>query len=422
MKLITKTSRYYVLFALPVFIISAFFSYWFMLHEIGESNKALLSSRMRVVEKQLKEGDSLILGVFQENRELFIKEIAIDELIEPRFSDTLVFSETESEYISYKTLQKSVRINAKNYRIQVWKSSIEIHEILEVIFFVFMSLLVLLLLTIIYINLRISRRIWNPFFETLKNVKKFRVSEGNRVVFKETSIDEFQELNKAIQLMTDKMILDFSNQKKFTENASHEFQTPVAIIKSKIDLLLQSKNLTAYEMKLLASIDDATSRLSKINKSLLLLSKIENGQFETDTEVFLMPIITKIIEQQEEYMLSKELEIEIKVASNFVFFINEELSYILLNNMILNAIRHNIRGGKIKIFTENTIFCIANTGESNPLNEQLIFERFEKKSHESYSVGLGLAIVKEIAEMNAIKINYFFKEGLHHFSFQQKKN
>jgi signal transduction histidine kinase len=421
MKLITKTSRYYILFALPLLLIAAFFSYLFMLHEIGESNETLLFSRLKVVEKQLKKGDSSILSVFQENRELFIKEIAVDHQIEAQFSDTLIFSEMKAEYISYKTLRKSVQIDSKNYLIQVWKSSIEIHEIVEVIFFVFLSILVLLLLTVIYINIRISKRLLNPFFETVKSIKKFRVSDGERLAFQETTIDEFQELNKAIYLMTDKMILDFSNQKKFTENASHEFQTPLAIIKTKIDLLLQSNNLTENEMKLLSSIDDATSRLSKINRSLLLLSKIENGQFQNNTNVFLKVLVDNILEQHEDYLLSKKIEIENTLPPDFTFLLNEDLAIILLTNLVQNAIRHNIIGGKISIYEENNIFCIANSGNSTPLDEKLIFERFEKKSPDSHSIGLGLAIVKEIADFNTLAINYFYKEGFHRFTLVQKK-
>ena len=420
MKLITKTSRYYVLFALPVLLLAAFLSYWFMLHEIGESNETLLLSRMKVVEKQLTEGDSLVYDVFQEYRELQIKEIPIAKHIAPHFSDTLLFYEMESDYVSCKLLQKSVQIGSKNYLIKVWKSSIEIKEILEVIFFVFISILVLLLLTIVFINLRISKNIWRPFFETLKSVKNFSVSEGNVLTFKETAIDEFQILNKAIQLMTDKMILDYNNQKKFTENASHEFQTPLAIIKSKIDLLLQSKNLAEYEMKLLASIDDAASRLSKMNKTLLLLSKIENGQFDNNLNVPLKPIIERILLQQEEYSHSKQLIIDNSVPTDFSFRMNEELAYILISNLIQNAIRHSNQGGKVKIFTENTTFLITNTGEAVPLDRNLIFERFEKKSHDSHSIGLGLAIVKQIAEGNAIEINYFYKDGYHCFTFQQQ--
>lgn len=421
MKLITKTSRYYFLFALPVLVLAAFLSYRVMLYEIGESNEHLLLARMKVVEKHLIQGDSLILEVFQDNRELLIKEIPLKEKIEPIFSDTLLKSEIESEYVSYKTLKKSVQIDSKNYLIQVWKSSIEIYEILEVIFFVFISVLILLLLTVIFINIRISERIWSPFFETLKSVKNFRVSDKHTILFKETSIDEFQELNKAIHVMTDKMILDYTNQKKFTENASHEFQTPLAIIKSKIDLLMQSEGLTENDMKLLASIDDATSRLSKINKSLLLLSKIENGQFQKNNNLPIRSLLDTIIEHHEDYILSKNLVIENTVSSDYTLLLNEELAYILLTNLVQNAIRHNVIGGKIRFFIKNNSFWITNSGESKELDNRLIFERFEKKSQDVHSVGLGLSIVKEIVDFNTIEIKYFYEDDFHCFTLFQKK-
>ena len=285
MKLINKTSKYYILFTLPILLFSAVFSYLFMLHEIGESNEALLTTRMQVVEQHLIENDTILLNIFKENREIFIKEIDATTVVSNQITDTLIYSEIQQEFVLNKMLQKKATIQGKNYLVKVWKSSMEYDEVLEVIITVFITILVLLLLTILFINIRISKLIWHPFFDT----------NGQPLSFHKTSIAEFEELNKSIQNMTEKMILDYNNQKKFSENASHEFQTPLAIIKSKIDLLMQSHNLSENEYNLLGAIDDAINRLSRINKSLLLLSKIENNQFEVSQKIKIKPIIEKIL-------------------------------------------------------------------------------------------------------------------------------
>ncbi|NHN24981.1 HAMP domain-containing histidine kinase [Flavobacterium jejuense] len=420
MKLINKTSRYYILLTLPVLLASALFCYWFMLHELGESSESLLISRVKVIENHLIKGDSLILAVFQENNELYIKEIDTNVTIPQKITDTLIYSKIQKEYISNKILQKSIQIDTKNYFIKVWKSSLEFDEILEIIFYVFISILVLLLLTIVYINIRISKIIWAPFFHTVSSIKNFKVSDKNALQFQDTSISEFQELNKSIEMMTEKMVLDYSNQKKFTENASHEFQTPLAIIKSKVDLLLQSKNINENEMKLLASIDDTANRLSKINKSLLLLSKIENGQFENNKKIDIRPIIDKIIFQKEDLILSKNIFIENTIESNFSLLLNEELAYILLSNLIQNAIRHNLTNGKIILTTRGETLVISNTSIEKELDQSLIFERFVKKSNDQKSLGLGLSLVKEIADLNTIAIEYSYTNELHFFKLTQK--
>lgn len=419
MKLIDKTSLYYILFTLPVLVISAIFSYWFMMHELGESNEDLLQTRAEVVEQHLLQNDTLILNIFKENKELFIKEIDRKVSILQKISDTLIYSEIQKEFVMNKMLSKSVKLNNRNYLIKVWKASMENDEVLEVIITVFITILVLLLLILFFINIKISKTLWNPFFETVNTIKKFNVSNGTTLEFKKTSISEFQELNTSLKLMTEKMILDYNNQKKFSENASHEFQTPLAVIKSKIDLLLQSKNLTENEFNLLGSIDDSISKLSKINKSLLLLSKIENKQFENATKVFIKPILEKIISNYEAYIQEKEITIINSISSNYTLFINEELGYILLNNLIQNAIRHNVLQGKITITNESNSLIIANSGNEKELNANLIFERFEKKSNDSNSIGLGLSIVKEIAELNTISIIYNFENNQHFFKLIQ---
>lgn len=419
MKLINKTSKYYILFTLPILLFSAVFSYLFMLHEIGESNEALLTTRMQVVEQHLIENDTILLNIFKENREIFIKEIDATTVVSNQITDTLIYSEIQQEFVLNKMLQKKATIQGKNYLVKVWKSSMEYDEVLEVIITVFITILVLLLLTILFINIRISKLIWHPFFETVLKIKDFKVTNGQPLSFHKTSIAEFEELNKSIQNMTEKMILDYNNQKKFSENASHEFQTPLAIIKSKIDLLMQSHNLSENEYNLLGAIDDAINRLSRINKSLLLLSKIENNQFEVSQKIKIKPIIEKILLNNEHFINEKELRINNAVTDTFFIQINEELGYVMVNNLIQNAIRHNKIGGELIVFNEDNAIIIGNDGDEKPLNEQLIYERFQKISNDSNSIGLGLSIVKEIAQLNAIQITYYYENGKHYFKLLQ---
>lgn len=421
MKLLNKTSRYYILYTIPVILLSAIFIYFFLLNEIGESNQSILLTRVKVIENYIAKGNSTVLNVFEVNNEVYIKEIDKNKIIPQTVKDTLMYSDIDKEYISNKMVEVNKSINGKNYQIKVWKSTIEYDELMEVVFVVFLVLLLLLLFITAYINLKISKLIWEPFRNTLEYIKNFSVHTTDFKKLETNEITEFSELNSSINGMTSKMITDYKNQKKFAENASHEFQTPLAIIKGKIDLLLQENALNEETMQLLVSIEEAASRLSRINKSLLLLSKIENQQYKNTNTVAVLPLIEKIKDINEDFILDKKLHFVFEMTEEFSLRINSELCFILINNLIQNAIRHNIMNGEIVISTKENTLIVSNTGELKPLNEDSIFERFEKKSSNTHSIGLGLAIVKEIAEANSIEILYKYENNEHVFSLRQYK-
>jgi len=421
MKLLTKTSRYYILYTIPVILFSAIFIYFFLLNEIGESNESILLTRVKVIENYIAKGNTTVLNVFEVNNEVYIKEIEKDRIIPQTIKDTLMYSEIEKEYISSKMIALNSIVNGKNYQIKVWKSTIEYDELMEVVSVVFIILLLLLFLVTAYINSRISKLIWTPFKNTLDYIKDFSVNTTDYKKLESNEITEFSELNSSINHMTSKMISDYKNQKKFAENASHEFQTPLAIITGKIDLLLQENTLNEETMKLLVSIEEATSRLSRINKSLLLLSKIENQQYEKTDTVALLPLIEKVVALNEDFIFDKKIQFVYKTNEELDFRINSELCFVLINNLIQNAVRHNVNNGKITISIKDETLLISNTGVLEPLNEVSIFERFEKKSSSTNSIGLGLAIVKEIAEANSITVLYKYENNEHVFSLSQFK-
>lgn len=419
MKLITKTSRYFILYTIPVILFSGVFIYFFLLKEIGESNESILVARTKVIEQNILKNKYALLDVLETNDEVFIKVIEDENLQVPIITDTLIYSDIEKEYFESKMLTKSAVINGKNYQIKVIKSTFEFDELMEVVLVVFILLLFLLFLITVYINIKISKLIWKPFQNTLDFIKNFNVTQTSNVNLESSSITEFDELNRSINQMTAKMIADYKNQKKFTENASHEFQTPLAIIKGKIELLLQDLTLNEEALHLLIAIENATSRLSRINKSLLLLSKIENQQFKSIEKVLVLPLIESIIDLNEDAISKKNLKFSIENSGELAFNINAELCFMMVSNLVQNAIRHTLPEGEIVILLKEDSFSISNTAESEALNEHYIFERFEKNSTNSNSIGLGLSIVKEIAELYNLTISYSFQNQKHIFSIQQ---
>jgi signal transduction histidine kinase len=419
MKLLTKTSYYYILYTIPVVILSAVFIYYFLSNEIEESNKPILLSRVKTIENYIKNKKDISLEVLQSNNEVYVSKINNSTIIPQTIKDTLIYSDIEKELLNYKVLELNSKINGTNYKIRVLKNSMEFDEILEVVMAVFITLLFLLFFIIFLINIKISKKLWQPFWTTLEYIKNFNVTANENMKLHSNDITEFNELNTSINQMTSKMMHDYRNQKKFTENASHEFQTPLAIIKGKIDLLLQTQNLDEESLQLLIAIEDTTSRLSRINKSLLLLSKIENRQYEKTEDVLLLSLIEKLLVLNEDLISDKNLKFTFENKENLHFKMNAELGYTLFNNLIQNAIRHNIENGSITIAIKSNSISISNTGNQTPLDSNLIFERFEKQSTHTNSIGLGLSIVKEIAEVYNIQISYFYENNQHIFSLTQ---
>jgi signal transduction histidine kinase len=226
-------------------------------------------------------------------------------------------------------------------------------------------------------------------------------------------LKEFKELGMSIEKMTDKIYKDFIRQKEFNENTSHELQTPVAIIRNKLELLIQSKNLREEDMEIIESVFDAVKRLSLLNKGLLLISKIENRQFTEIQKVNIINLIEECIQNYQFQIQEKNIVLDNQFTTDFAIESNPILMEILINNLLSNAIKHNFDKGYIHIKITNGFLVIENSGKKLNVETDTIFERFKKDSDSEQSIGLGLAIVKKICLLLDYKIKYYNKEEVH---------
>jgi len=227
------------------------------------------------------------------------------------------------------------------------------------------------------------------------------------------------ELNKAIKNLFDRSHQIYIQQKEFTENASHEMQTPLAIFQSKLELLMQTMPLTEEQAVLIHSLENTNQRLVRLNKSLLLLSKIENNQYPATEEVSIITIAEKIVDQFRAHADLKKITIAEKYTGNTIVKANTTLIEILISNLLSNAIRYNIPQGKIHIEIEKKSMLIQNTGLPITLHTEKIFDRFHKENYPGGnmdSIGLGLAIVRKICEMYQFDVSYNFFNNLHCFT------
>ena len=186
----------------------------------------------------------------------------------------------EEEYESGRGLISSVTVGDKYYKIQIVESKVETEDLIKIIFGITAGVILLLLITLFITNRLLLNRLWQPFYNLLKELRLLNVADNKEIPLISTSIDEFEELNQAITSMSSRVKSDYKDLKTFTENASHELLTPIAVINSKLDMLIQTDSFSQQQSKLLNDLYSAVSRLTRLNQSLLLLVKIENRLVE----------------------------------------------------------------------------------------------------------------------------------------------
>jgi two-component system, OmpR family, sensor histidine kinase QseC len=320
----------------------------------------------------------------------------------------------EHEYESGRGLVSSITAGGKYYKITIVKSTVEAEDLLKIIFGITIGVILLLLLTLFITNRLLLNRLWQPFHNLLKELRLFNISDNKNIPQADTNIDEFKELNQAVAAMSARVKSDYKDLKTFTENASHELLTPIAVINSKLDSLLQTESFSPQQSKLLNDLYSAVSRLTRLNQSLLLLVKIENHLVDDKRPVDLRAIIEELTIQFEEIFNDKHLKVNCALSEKELQT-NPYLVDVLMNNLLSNAIRHNYKGGEINIELTANKLIIQNTGENVPLQTEEVFKRFQKSSSSEGS-GLGLTISKQICENLGFGINYSFEGGFHTFA------
>jgi len=409
MKLIENAKRTYIIYSIIIFIVSSVVIYFTLKNIIGQRQDEKLLWDKEVIAKKIKY--DYPLAIFEVDD--YISKVPVKDTL--YFKDTLIHQIVNdvAKFELYRQLTSIETLHGKTYKIITRSSNVRNDD-----FFIGIALSIgivvfLLMVTVFFVNTTILGNVWRPFYENLEILKNFSVEDEQSIALLDTEVDEFKELNSSLIKLTNKIKSDFSNLKEFTENASHEMQTPLAIMQSKSEILMQSLNLDRNQKQQIKSIYSATQRLSKLNKTLLLLSKIENQQFGGKEEIPINDCIDKHLEIFEDFIDNKKIKITKNFTSNVKLLANPMLFDMVISNLISNSIKHNIKNGNIDIITTDFFFSFSNSGEPISIASKSIFERFKKDSKSSDSFGLGLAIVKKVCDTNNWQINHSFVENQH---------
>lgn len=339
------------------------------------------------------------------------------QTVKDKFSFTELHEPDEDKMHTFRQLTFTKRIGNLVYKFTIAKPLEGTTMLTRIIVATTVVLLLFVILFSVLVNRIILRKIWAPFYETIHKLKETKISKGDRLTLSETNIDEFQFLNNTLEQTINFAEQEYRILKEFTENASHEMQTPLAIVRSKLDLVIQQEGLSDTQADAIKSAYSGITRLDKLNRSLLLLAKIENRQFQDTSMLNLKNKVDEKLEQLKEIMQESSVKVTSKLK-NAVISCNEMLLEILLNNLVSNAVRHNTKDGEINISLKSGVFRIANTGSTVSLNKERIFSRFYKDEQHSTQHGLGLAIIKQIAEQSGIQVSYDWEDSQHVFTLK----
>jgi signal transduction histidine kinase len=413
MKLLTKTNIYYTFFALIIFIIGGFAFFYIIQNKIYEEIDEALLSRKDFIAKQLKNKGGGYLNELTNWEDIRVIKTNEKSGIPFVFRDTIIFSPGDREGEKFRCLTLNADINDTNYKIDILRSVTDSESLEEGIVLSASIIFLLLLAGGAVLNYFISKKIWKPFYDVLDIIKDYRPGGKHLRKIPRSNISEFKKLDEVIERLVTKVENDFVNLKQFTENASHEIQTPLAIIKTKSELLLQREEIDKETVKEIVSINEAATRLSKLNQALLQLMKIDNRQYQESEAIDLSGLLEIKLKRLNELIEMKNIKLMTTIDKNVFVNMNISLAEILLSNLLNNSIKHNIFGGKIIITLIPNELSIKNTGEVLHIEPEKLFDRFVKESTSNESIGLGLSLVKEICETYNFKVSYSYEHSLH---------
>lgn len=416
MKLLNKTTISLFLSLIPVFIISGFILFLIINQQINENeDESLLARKSIIVENLRTSGDAKASYLKDADNDVDIRLSDISLPFGNTFKDTTVYDSSEMEFAPFRQLNSVFKINSNTYELSITHSNIKTDELAESISIALAIMFALILIVVVSINRFVSRKLFSPFYFTLDKLRNLSFSDTEPFQIQNTTTKEFQDLNIVLNSMTSKLFTDYKSQKQFTENASHELQTPLAIIKTRMDVLMQDVHLSEESIEQIQEIEKAVNKLSHLNKSLLLLTKIENGQFNEYSYIELAALTDKTILAFEDSIRNKSISLTKDYSSSVELNMNPILADILISNLLQNSIRHNWENGVVKIKITENCFSISNSG--NPLlgKEEMLFNRFTKFNPAVESIGLGLSIVKQICDYYKFKIIYGHNGTLHKF-------
>ena len=393
--------------SLALFLVLGLWSvaFFFVLRNaVQDSIDEGLDDQEEVITYRIK-SDSTLLRV----RDLGLYGFSIEpaaEKVKKSYRDTALFIPSEDEVESVRLRNGTFKYEGHYYRIQIYTSTVEEDDLVEHIALALIALYVVVLLTIMLVNNVVLKRTWQPFHAMLDHLKTFRLGTARALPDVPTTVYEFNELKAAANSLVRHATDAYADQRAFTENAAHELQTPLAIAINKLELLVEHGGSEEERMLAVGEVIAVLERLTRLNRSLLLLARIDNRQFPDERKVSFAELSATVMEEFDDLAEHRGVQLDLATRGDLTISMDPALARTLVTNLLKNAIVHNRAGGTVSVVVEQDRVIVRNTGSAQALDAERIFLRFHKETTADGGSGLGLAIAKAIADLYNLQLTY----------------
>lgn len=424
MKLIYYTILRITLALTLILTVWAFFFYVTMIDEINDEVDDSLEDYSETIITRALAGEELPSENNGSNNQYYLTEVTQEYARihdDIQYKDSMIYIVEKGETEPARILTTIFKDDeGRYYELTVSTPSIEKDDLKDAIQTWIIFLYAALLLCIIGISVWVFYRNMRPLYVLLHWLDSYQAGKKNELLKNDTRITEFRKLNEAAIRYVQRTEQMFEQQKQFIGNASHEIQTPLAICRNRLEMLMEDDSLSEKQLEELIKTHQTLEYITKLNKSLLLLTKIDNGQFSDAKELELNTLLKQYLQDYEEVYDYRNIKVNIMEQGVFNVTMNESLAIALLTNLLKNAFVHNIDGGHIRIIIAKDNITFRNTGIEYPLDKTLIFERFYQGTKKKGSTGLGLAIADSICRLQHLHLKYYFEQGEHCFEISRQ--
>lgn len=414
MKLVSKNILINTVISIIILFLGEYSIFVLLKQEITKETTEHLSMERMVFLDGLQNGVSI--EYYKNNIGDIIDITPIDHIsfAEPVFQDLDESDhERREETFAAKKMTFDCTYRGQHYRVSITKTVDEDEGLARSLPTTIILSGVGMLVMLVLVNLYIYSKLFAPVNKLIRDIEQFSIHDLEQIVRPKTSTYEFYILGKKVSAMSQKIISDYKSMKEFTENMAHEVQTPLAVINSKLEHCIQDENLTASQAALLSDALQAVQKLFKLNRGLIILSKLENQQYSHSETINITQLVQERLAYFSDFLNNKNIKITEQYTHKIYANLDSSLSEVFIDNILKNAIQHNFDRGELIVTTEPNALLISNTGPEPKVSTEEFFNRFYS-GNSNESLGLGLSIVKKICDYNGFKSSYYYENGFHH--------
>lgn len=409
-----------------VFVMSlwAVLFYMALMEEANDEVDDTLQSCSEVIMLKWLSGKEMPLQSNESVNHYYLREVPADyaqQVPAMIFRDEELFMAERVEREPARSLTSIFQTaDGKYWQLKVIIPTFEKEDFRQAIVNWMLCLYILMMIVLVSIIIWKYNKHMRPLYKVLHWLEAYQVGRKNPPLDNPTKVEEFMQLNETAQAFVQRSEAVFEQQKVFIGNVSHEMQTPLAISLNRLEMLMDDDALTERQLAELIKTHQTLTHLTRLNKSLLLLFKIDNNQFIEETSVSFRQLVEKYLEDYKEVYTHKHIQVTCQVVSDFTVQMNDMLANMLITNLLKNAFVHNVESGKLSIEIQKEYFSIQNSGVSTPLDSVKIFQRFYQQQKNEGSTGLGLAIADAVCKHSALALEYIYHTGVHEFRISRR--